>query len=1118
MKKQKDRLHRVAIIGATPAGVTAANKLGELGIPVTLIDKTLDLDQKFSRDEWRLKSGVRLNYAHRPGLIRILRNPNIRLRMPARVDAIKHSAQGFTIKLTRPQTFVDAEKCTLCGRCHAVCPVTLDSGRKAVIYNGRQSLPGRAVIEKRNEPPCQAKCPLHVNAQGYIALCRDEKYSEALDLIRQENVLPGICGRICTHPCESACRRADVDAAIAIKDIKRFIADSAPAAAPKQKKNDGPAIAVVGSGPAGLAAAAELARSGCEVTIYEKEPLPGGLLRYGVGRYRLPEDILDRDIDYIKSLGVTIITGHAVNFLQQLEVLTKKFSAVLLATGAGLDRRLDIPGEDFDAVEGCLSFLNRLYRGEIKKLTGSAAVIGDGNSAFDLARALNRLGAKATVLSWFSEDSIPADADEVKAAREEGIAIKTSCQVTAFEGNGGKLSGLACAVTKPGAPDANAVCWPVIDAAQPVFELSFDRAFVAIGQCGPLKEGGGRGKLQLSPQGYMQTDAGYCTSLQNIYAAGDGSTGPTSVVEAMASGRAAALSILKSLHLASASGLQPVRPENMDFDALPENFAKTHRPIMKELAPGKRRSNFLEVALGLTENQIAAEAERCLQCGICSQCLQCVEVCSAIGAVQHGQLDEPVTENAGIVIIADKDAAGQINGDDVIRAYDAKSSNEDVYALMVRGFAAAAKAMSLLDGSGGRLKGHGMSFSIPDPDLSPDIRIGVFACRCNESLGWLDSMTGFMDSLLSRHDVVHAEVVTAACIQDGYSNIVRTIREKGITRAVLASCVCCSLNFACSSCTEQRSRLKNKLFTGTGVSRSMVESCNLRGEVLRFVQTKPELAASRFESLIDTSINRARRLKPLPCPARNYNFNTAIIGDSEEAFNSATMLADAGFEVFLFDPSEGEAPGWAGHPGIHRFAHAAVSSISGKRGDFQIAFRIGDQPERTIQAGAVILGGRQAKKITCMHQKELPGRTITAAMQEKGITGIPFLYPGSTSVPGLYMADFPGVKLSKREKGAAAAMLAAAGMPRGPRSSRGFTVCIDEERCRGCGRCIRHCPYQAITMGPAANGAWSASVDDALCKGCGNCISICPSNAADSPYRNHAFLERALGELLLEHC
>lgn len=1116
MKKPKDRLHRVAIIGATPSGVTAANKLGELGIPVTLIDTAIDLDEKFSRDEWMLKSGLRLNYAHRPGLIRILRNPDIRLHMPARVDAVKHSSQGFSIKITRPQTFVDMEKCTLCGRCYDSCPVNLDTGRKAIIYNGRQSLPGRVVIEKRGDPPCQKECPLGVNAQGYIALCCDEKYAEALDLIRQDNVLPGICGRICTHPCETACRRAELDEAIAIKDIKRFIVDTAATASvKKQAAHDGPGIAVIGSGPAGLAAAAELARAGCAVTVYEKEPLPGGLLRYGVGRYRLPEDILDRDIDYIKSLGVTFICNHPVDISLELETLAKKLNGVIAATGAWLDRKLGVEGEDLAGVEGCLSFLNRMYRGEVKELQGRAAVIGDGNSAFDLARALCRLGAEVTLISWFSHNAIPADADEVKAAIEEGVTIQSSCQVTAFEGSGGKLHSLKCAATKPGAPDAGGISWPVLDPKKPGCKLSFDMAFVAIGQSGPLKEQDAHGRLHVTKNGFIKIDAQQRTNLSGVYAAGDGASGPTSVVEAMASGRSAARGLLSHMHRGGARADKPVRPADRDFELLPVSAQKTVRPVMAELQPAVRRSTFLETALGLDRGQVMAEAQRCLQCGICSQCLQCSAACEAVGAIQHGQEGEALTENAGIVIIADRDAAGKINGDDVIRAYDAKSSKEDVYALMARGFAAAAKAMVLLGGSGARPRGHGMTFSVPDPGLSPDIRIGVFACRCNDSKGWLDSMTRYMEGLSTRPDIAHAEILTAACVPEGYSSIVRTIREKGITRAVLASCVCCSLNFVCSSCTEQRSRLKNRLFTGTGVSRSMVEACNLRGEVLRLVQSNPERAIDRFENLIESSINRARRLKLLPTPSHNYSFTTAVIGDSAAARQSALTLAGMGFEVLLFAPPQDgdEAP--ANHANIHRFTGATVSAINGSRGDFQILFQMGDQDRQTVQAGAVILGGRQAKKLTCVHQKELPGRTISSVMQQKGVTGISFLYPGATSVSGVYMADFPGIKLSEREKGAAAAVLAAAGMPRGPRASRGFTVCVDEELCRGCGRCVRHCPYQAVTLGPGPNGAWRATVDDALCKGCGNCISVCPSNAADSPYRNQAFLERALGELLL---
>ncbi len=236
MKRAKERLHKVVVIGATPAGIAATNKLGELGIPVTLVDTETDMDRKLSEDALRLKSGVAFNHAHRPGLIRILRNPSIKCILPAHISSIKHSHQGFRVGITRDQTFVDPEKCILCGRCIEVCPVQDCSADNAITINSRQSLPGRAVIDKRRVPLCRESCPLGVNVQGYVALVKEGRFEEALGLIREKNILPGICGRICTHPCESVCRRSEHDGAVAIRDIKRFLADYETDIA---RKNDG---------------------------------------------------------------------------------------------------------------------------------------------------------------------------------------------------------------------------------------------------------------------------------------------------------------------------------------------------------------------------------------------------------------------------------------------------------------------------------------------------------------------------------------------------------------------------------------------------------------------------------------------------------------------------------------------------------------------------------------------------------------------------------------------------------------------------------------------------------------------------------------------------------------
>ncbi|MDA8402986.1 MAG: 4Fe-4S binding protein, partial [Desulfobacteraceae bacterium] len=204
MKQPKERLHRVVVVGATPAGIAAANKLGELGIPMALIDSSADLDVKLSENSLRLKSGVGFQHAHRPGLIRILRNPGIKCILPAKVTSVKHSHQGFRIAIKQMQTFVDPGQCVLCGRCVTACPVQDCGTETAVRMGSRQSLPGRAVIDKRRMPLCRENCPLGVNVQGYMALVKDRKFEQALALIRERNVLPGICGRICIHPCEAA--------------------------------------------------------------------------------------------------------------------------------------------------------------------------------------------------------------------------------------------------------------------------------------------------------------------------------------------------------------------------------------------------------------------------------------------------------------------------------------------------------------------------------------------------------------------------------------------------------------------------------------------------------------------------------------------------------------------------------------------------------------------------------------------------------------------------------------------------------------------------------------------------------------------------------------------------
>jgi ferredoxin len=534
---------------------------------------------------------------------------------------------------------------------------------------------------------------------------------------------------------------------------------------------------------------------------------------------------------------------------------------------------------------------------------------------------------------------------------------------------------------------------------------------------------------------------------------------------------------------------------------------------MPEIPVARRVCNFSEVVLGYDDDQVRTEASRCLQCGGCSECLECLKACEDIQAIRHDQLNRPLTENVGVLIVADPQMAPSVNGEDVIRAYGPPSARPEVGAMMLRGFAAAARAMMLLKKTDTRLKGQGITFVRPDPGLAEAIRIGVFVCRCNDSLGWTEGMSDYLDNLTTRLQIAHVQEISSACIPEGINAILSSVRNKGLTRIVLASCVCCPLNYVCSACTDQRSRLKDGLFSGTGISRSMVQTCNLRGEVLRWTRKDPHLALNLFKGMIHRSIGRSTRLMPFPAPARAYNFTTAVIGESDAALESASTLAEMGLEVLMFGTTKKPLQQVPEHANVFAFEGSAVTAVSGTLGDFKVHARITDN-ERVFTVGGVILGEKSRHLALYRQNWTQPGSMVQSTMQKKQVPGIPFMYPGMTSISGLFLADPPGVQISKHTKGLAAAVLAAAAMPRSPRQSRGFSVVINAHLCRGCGRCLTVCPYHAVALKTNSSGLPTAVVDEALCKGCGNCISVCPSNAADSPFRDQGYLERTLEELL----
>jgi NADPH-dependent glutamate synthase beta subunit-like oxidoreductase len=352
-----------------------------------------------------------------------------------------------------------------------------------------------------------------------------------------------------------------------------------------------------------------------------------------------------------KELGVTFVTGREIDFKTDLPSLSADFDATLLATGTWADRKLGAPGEDLDGVYGCVEFLQRLYRGDISQLKEKVAVIGDGNAAFDLARSLVRIGADVTIVSWFAADSIPADPGEYAEAMAEGVKLVESVRVVAFKGENGRLQKLSCRPTRPGKADARGMKWPVVVENSDPFDLAFDHAYVAIGQVGPLSAENA-GSVHISPEGLIEVDKNRGAGLKNVYACGDAVMGYSSVVQAMADGRAAAHQVLEQV-CRIASDLTPLRPADRDFPVISEEIATCLRADMPEIDVSKRSGNFDEVALGYNESQILAEAGRCLQCGVCSECMECVTACGDIGAIRHNEAEEIIHEQAGVVIVAD---------------------------------------------------------------------------------------------------------------------------------------------------------------------------------------------------------------------------------------------------------------------------------------------------------------------------------------------------------------------------------------------------------------------------------------------------------------------------------
>jgi len=365
----------VLVVGGGIGGIQTSLDLAESGLKVYLIEKKLSIGGTMAQLDKTFPTNDCSMCIMSPKLVDAGRHRNIEILTNARVERVEGDPGHFKVLVQKKARYVTIEDCKACGECSKVCPIKIPNDyeqglvtRAAIYQLFAQAMPSAYGIEKRGDPPCRAVCPIHVNAQGYIALISAGKFEEALALVRMKNPFPGITGRICTHPCESACRRKEVEQPIAIDGLKRFVSDLE-----KEDKTDlsvpaenGKKVAIVGSGPAGLLAAWDLRKMGYGATIFEGLPVAGGMLAVGIPEYRLPRTVLNKEIDYLRCMGVEIRLNTPIGKNLSLADLKRQgYEAVFIATGAHLSRKLGLHGEEgASGVIHAVDFLRQVSLGQ----------------------------------------------------------------------------------------------------------------------------------------------------------------------------------------------------------------------------------------------------------------------------------------------------------------------------------------------------------------------------------------------------------------------------------------------------------------------------------------------------------------------------------------------------------------------------------------------------------------------------------------------------------------------------------------------------------------------------------------------------------------------------------
>ena len=663
------------IVGAGIGGIQAALEIAESGNQVYLVERESTIGGRMAQFD---KTFPTLDCAAcilTPKMVSVGHRKNINLMTLSEVEKVEGFIGNFTVTVRTKARYV-TDACTSCGACVKACPVEVPNwfegllGKKTAIYKlFPQAVPNTYVIDKEETPPCIEACPIRQEAAGYVALIRDRKFKEAAQLIRLRNPLPAVCGRVCYHPCETECNRGYVDQPIAIQHLKRFALDWArqrniELVPPKIERRE-EKVAIIGSGPAGLTCAHDLAVKGYQVTVYERSSLLGGLLGLGIPAYRLPRHLLREEISYLRDLGIDFRTNVTLGKSFSLEQLKQQgFKAIFLAIGAQSGVKIEIPGENTEGVYSGVDFLRRFNLGVRTALGKKVAVIGGGNTALDAARTALRLGAERVVIHYRrTRSEMPASPYEIEDTEAEGVAIHYLIAPIKIAKAHRSLQ-MTCVNMQLGEPDASGRRRP-ISISGSEHQLEFDNIIVAISQkpeIEVLADEKGVPHLALTPWGTLQVDQdSLVTNQEGVFAGGDVVLGPSTVIASMGLGRRAAESIDKYLNGQPLVDFKthmpkPIVPRGETFrphrySPMFKDLPKQKRVEMSKLDPKIRNRDFSEVEIGFSEEEAVREATRCLNCGVCVECLECVKVCDP-EAIDHEMQDRVQQIKVGQILLS----------------------------------------------------------------------------------------------------------------------------------------------------------------------------------------------------------------------------------------------------------------------------------------------------------------------------------------------------------------------------------------------------------------------------------------------------------------------------------